>query len=160
LEENTRLRGQNKAEAKIIDELLLIRSQQSATQKWGRTTTAQSGVQQFQQPTLTPRKPTSIETAAPDTFEARTNAPKTYAQISSRYCPNRSAKRIASSARAFQGTSGPQGYKYIYLPSRNRATRQTIRQKLRTLKVEANRVLDIHFPARNIVALLVHIQYY
>ncbi|CAO3664058.1 unnamed protein product [Umbelopsis vinacea] len=120
----------------------------------------QSGIQQFQQPTLTPRKPTTIETAAPDTVKARTNAPKTYAQISSRYFPNQSAKRIASSARAFQETSDPQGYKYLYLPSRNRATCQTIRQKMRTVKVETSRVLDIHFPARNIVALLVHIQYY
>jgi hypothetical protein len=31
---------------------------------------------------------------------------------------------------------------------------------MRTVKVETSRVLDIHFPARNIVALLVHIQYY
>lgn len=160
LEENTKLREQNKSQAKIIDELQTQLDQKHQQPKNGSQQQSQSGAQQSQQPILTPRKPTTIETAAPTTVEVRANAPKTYAQISSRYRPNRSTKRIASSARAFQETSGPQGYKYLYLPSRNRATRQTIRQKLPTLKVETNRVLDIHFPARNIVALLVHIQYY
>jgi hypothetical protein len=48
----------------------------------------------------------------------------------------------------------------MYLPSRNRSTRQATREKLRNLGIEINRVLDIHYPARGVVALLLHVQYH
>jgi hypothetical protein len=82
--------------------------------------------------------------------------------VSRRFRPNKvlSEKRIAAAVRAFQEPTGPQGYEYLYLPSRNRSTRQNTRQKLRALGIETNRVLDIYFPARQVVALLLHVQYH
>ena len=112
-----------------------------------------------QQREITSNQPTAAPTAATTPAPPIRQAAQTYAQAAGRPRPARTTARIAAAVRAFQEPTGPQGYAYVYLPSRNRSTRQTIRQKLRHLGVETNRVLDIHFPARHVTALLVHVQY-
>ena len=52
-----------------------------------------------------------------------------------------------------------QGYQYVYLPSRHKDSYRNLRSKLTMLKVNNWRVLDIHFPAACVVALLVHNDY-
>ncbi|KAI8070665.1 uncharacterized protein B0P05DRAFT_439696, partial [Gilbertella persicaria] len=52
-----------------------------------------------------------------------------------------------------------QGFSYVYYPSKSRLSRKTQRQHLKTLGVTNGRVLDIHYPSRNVVALLVHNDY-
>ncbi|ORY99651.1 hypothetical protein BCR42DRAFT_339277, partial [Absidia repens] len=50
-------------------------------------------------------------------------------------------------------------YDILYIPSRHRVARTQTRQKLRSLGIQTHRILDIHYPARNIVALMVHEDY-
>lgn len=73
---------------------------------------------------------------------------------------NTNPKKINNAARAFTAPSSDNnGFSYIYYPSKSRISRKTQRQNLKTLGVANGRVLDIHYPARNVVALLVHNEY-
>ncbi|KAI8077403.1 uncharacterized protein B0P05DRAFT_455155, partial [Gilbertella persicaria] len=56
-------------------------------------------------------------------------------------------------------TTEQQGFSYVYYPSKARISRKTQRNNLKALGVTNGRVLDIHYPARNVVALLVHNDY-
>lgn len=47
----------------------------------------------------------------------------------------------------------------MYLPTRFREGIQSLRKKLRQLKLDNGRILDVHYPDNNIVALLVHNDY-
>ncbi|KAI8635922.1 hypothetical protein BD408DRAFT_326842, partial [Parasitella parasitica] len=59
----------------------------------------------------------------------------------------------------FQPPAAPVGYTCIYLPI-NRKTKHTeLREKLRILKINLNRIYAIQRPAKNIVSLLVHTGY-
>ncbi|KAI8330247.1 hypothetical protein EDC96DRAFT_579931 [Choanephora cucurbitarum] len=48
-----------------------------------------------------------------------------------------------------------QGFKYLYIPTKARISVG----QLRRLNINSSRILDIHYPARNIVAILVHSDY-
>ncbi|KAI8084284.1 uncharacterized protein B0P05DRAFT_466609, partial [Gilbertella persicaria] len=50
-------------------------------------------------------------------------------------------------------------FKYVYLPNRFRDQLSTMRNKFHKLGVASSRILDIHYPARGIVAVLIHIGY-
>ncbi|KAG2190903.1 hypothetical protein INT47_004827 [Mucor saturninus] len=67
---------------------------------------------------------------------------------------------IAGAIRAFTAPNNDnQGYIYIYYPAKSRISRKQQRSNLKKLGVINGRILDIHYPARNVVALLVHINY-
>ncbi|KAI8968609.1 hypothetical protein BDF20DRAFT_803873, partial [Mycotypha africana] len=69
-------------------------------------------------------------------------------------------KKVEAISRCFNPTpTGPQGFQYIYLHRSRRLTHVECRKNLRLLGAEPSRILDIMFPARNVVGLLVHIQY-
>ncbi|ORY94364.1 Endonuclease/exonuclease/phosphatase, partial [Syncephalastrum racemosum] len=51
------------------------------------------------------------------------------------------------------------GYKYLYLYTRHRMTVSNLRNILKKLKVDNSRILDVHFPDRQVAALLVHNEY-
>ncbi|CAO3698016.1 unnamed protein product [Rhizopus stolonifer] len=68
-------------------------------------------------------------------------------------------RSVESAARAFQEPTGPSGFDYIYIPRSRRLTRKEVRTRLQTMKVDPYRVLDITFPARSVVGLLIHAQY-
>lgn len=160
VEENVTLRQHLTEKEKEIEELKkrldTIQTQKQPQNKQQPQNSYNTGVNQPVQPNNPNR--TTIATPAPHSAAV----PSTYAEASRRFRPNqvRSVKRMAASIRAFQAPTGPQGYEYMYLPSRNRSTRQSTRQKLRNLGIETNRVLDIHYPARGVVALLLHVQYH
>ncbi|KAI9356638.1 hypothetical protein BD770DRAFT_309089, partial [Pilaira anomala] len=48
------------------------------------------------------------------------------------------------------------GYEYIYFPCRARISRKAQRKNLKILGIQNGRVLDIHYPSGNVIALLVH----
>ncbi|KAI9252366.1 hypothetical protein BDA99DRAFT_587856, partial [Phascolomyces articulosus] len=48
---------------------------------------------------------------------------------------------------------------FIYIPYQKHLPRPEIRQYLRSIKINPNRVLDISFPARNVLGLLIYVQY-
>ncbi|KAI9249249.1 hypothetical protein BDA99DRAFT_408134, partial [Phascolomyces articulosus] len=52
-----------------------------------------------------------------------------------------------------------QRFQYVLIPCRKRLLRSEIRQYLRSLTINPNRIIDISYPARNILGLLVHTKY-
>ncbi|KAG0755475.1 hypothetical protein G6F65_012278 [Rhizopus arrhizus] len=71
----------------------------------------------------------------------------------------RRQQRQVAAARISQPPSENQGFKYIYLPTKARVPIGQLRSRLRKLDINNNRILDIHYPDRNVVALLVHNDY-
>ncbi|KAG2187141.1 hypothetical protein INT44_004811 [Umbelopsis vinacea] len=135
----------------------------SAPQK----TAAQRADQQQQQ-----RKPASTmlhqftfqaTKAAASTTTAKTPSPPTWAEKAKANLPTRkkpsTTKSIAASVRLFQEETGPSGYEYIYLPRNRRMKRSEARSSLRRLGLEPSRLLDITMPTRQVIGLLVHVQY-
>lgn len=54
--------------------------------------------------------------------------------------------------------SGP-FYQYVHLTLKYRDTLSAVREKLRTLGIDNGRILDVHYPTRGVVALLIHNDY-
>ena len=73
--------------------------------------------------------------------------------------PETQQRRIAAAARAFQLPSETHGFQYIYVPSRARQPTGQIRSNLRRFGVDNSRVLDIQYPSRQTIGLLVHNDY-
>ncbi|KAG0740136.1 hypothetical protein G6F23_008480 [Rhizopus arrhizus] len=71
----------------------------------------------------------------------------------------RRLQRQEAAARFLQPPSDNQGFQYIYVPTKARVPTGQVRSRLRKLDINNNRILDIHYPDRNILALLVHNDY-
>ncbi|CAO3684361.1 unnamed protein product [Umbelopsis ramanniana] len=99
----------------------------------------------FREPT--PRTPNSESWAA-----------KAKAHLPARKKPS-AARSIAASVRIFEPATGPSGYEYIYLSRNRRLNRSEARSHLRRLGLEPSRLLDISMPTRQVIGLLVHVQY-
>jgi hypothetical protein len=59
----------------------------------------------------------------------------------------------------FQAPSTTQGFQYLYLPTKARIPLGKLRTTFKKLGVNNGRLLDLHYPDRNIVAVLVHNDY-
>jgi hypothetical protein len=69
-------------------------------------------------------------------------------------------KKINIASRAFfVPTPEQKGYEYIYFPCRARISRKSQRKNLKTLGVQNGRILDIHYPSGNVIAILIHKMY-
>ncbi|KAI8874737.1 hypothetical protein K501DRAFT_151246, partial [Backusella circina FSU 941] len=64
-----------------------------------------------------------------------------------------------AAARVFAEPTGESGFTTVYLPCRRRMRISELRGNLRKLKIANHRVLDVSYPASNVVALLVHNEY-
>ncbi|ORE05300.1 hypothetical protein BCV72DRAFT_331361, partial [Rhizopus microsporus var. microsporus] len=71
----------------------------------------------------------------------------------------RRLQRQEAAARLLQPPFENQGFQYVYLPIKARVPIDQIRTRLRKPYIANNRILDIHYPDRNVVALLVHNDY-
>ncbi|KAI9490831.1 hypothetical protein BDB00DRAFT_734334, partial [Zychaea mexicana] len=71
----------------------------------------------------------------------------------------RQQRRLAAAARSFQLPSETHGFQYIHVPSRARQPAGQIRANLRRFGIGNSRVLDIQYPARQLVGILVHNDY-
>lgn len=71
----------------------------------------------------------------------------------------RSPRKRSAAARLFQINDGPKDYEYMYMHLSRRVSRPEVRRHLVTIGLETSRVLDVSFPARSVVGLLVHAQY-
>lgn len=71
----------------------------------------------------------------------------------------RRAQQQETSARFLRPPSNNQGFQYIYIPTKARIPVGQLRTHLRRLEINNSRILDIHYPARNLAALLVHNDY-
>jgi hypothetical protein len=88
----------------------------------------------------------------------------TWARTVAKNCPQklpRKVKRVAAALRMFQEpeTNAPQGYQYVYVPRTRKIARSEIRRSLRSIGLDTSRILDINFPARGRMGLLVHAAY-
>ncbi|KAG2210391.1 hypothetical protein INT46_000972 [Mucor plumbeus] len=54
----------------------------------------------------------------------------------------------------------PPGFTYLYLPTRARMPFKEMRSSLRDLYFNSGSIVDIHYPAKNVVALLIHNDYH
>lgn len=70
-----------------------------------------------------------------------------------------SAAMMAWATRGFQEQSGETGYTFVYLRSPHRMPHSEVRKRLRVLGVSQARILDIHFPSKGTVGLLIHRSY-
>lgn len=68
-------------------------------------------------------------------------------------------KRETTAARFFQAPSTTQGFQYLYLPTKARIPLGKLRTMFQKLGINNGRLLDLHYPDRNIVAVLVHNDY-
>ena len=64
-----------------------------------------------------------------------------------------------TAALFLQLPSENQGFQYIYIPTKARVLVGQLRSHLRQLDINNSRILDIHCPICNVVALLVHNDY-
>lgn len=85
--------------------------------------------------------------------------PAGHKQVVKRPAPPPSEKKVEASARLFRAPEGPQGYEYVFLTRARSLTRAEIRRNLARLGLDCGRILDITFPARSVLGLLVHLQY-
>ncbi|KAI9485505.1 MAG: hypothetical protein EXX96DRAFT_613374 [Benjaminiella poitrasii] len=70
--------------------------------------------------------------------------------------PSQGKLTQAEAIRTFQSPSNTQGFPHIFLPTKARMPVGQIRSRLRKLNIQNDRILDIHYPTRNVVALIVH----
>ncbi|KAI8636571.1 hypothetical protein BD408DRAFT_437811 [Parasitella parasitica] len=69
-------------------------------------------------------------------------------------------KRLAA-GRVFTSTAskGEQGYHYVYIGRSRKIQRSEVRTHLKSAQVDLGRVLDICFPASQVIGVLLHVQY-
>lgn len=70
-----------------------------------------------------------------------------------------SPKHIAAISRGFNVQTGEQGYEYVFMHKSRKFTRAQVRENLRLLGAEPSRILDVCFPARGVLGVLIHVQY-
>ncbi|KAI9356639.1 hypothetical protein BD770DRAFT_457864 [Pilaira anomala] len=69
-------------------------------------------------------------------------------------------KKIKIASRAYTvPIEEHKGYEYVYFPCKARISRKAQRKNLKILGAQNGRILDIHYPSGNVVALLVHKSY-
>ncbi|KAL9549435.1 hypothetical protein MBANPS3_005217 [Mucor bainieri] len=98
--------------------------------------------------------PTSTDAASKPTVTP------TWADIASRPAAPLSDRNRQALHRIFSpiatDSSAANSYTFVYLPISHRMTRTQIRSKFRALSIDNLRVLDIIFPARNTIGILLH----
>ncbi|KAI8969393.1 hypothetical protein BDB01DRAFT_856015 [Pilobolus umbonatus] len=70
-----------------------------------------------------------------------------------------SANAQKAAARAFTPASTTQGFKYIYIYTRGKEPRNVVRSRFRKIDINPARIIDIHFPAHQVMSLLIHNDY-
>ena len=73
-----------------------------------------------------------------------------------------SIKKLAATGRAFAPptvASTVGRYDYVYLHQSRRLDRKEIRSRFTSLGIDTSRILDLSFPARSVVGILLHAEY-
>ncbi|KAL4213045.1 hypothetical protein AB4K20DRAFT_2005006 [Rhizopus microsporus] len=67
--------------------------------------------------------------------------------------------QAAAAARTFSPPSANQGFKYLYVPVQRRIPIIQLRNRIRRLYINNSHVLNIHYPDRHLVTLIIHNDY-
>lgn len=101
---------------------------------------------------------TALSTAPSTTLST---APSWTTVVRRRKPPVSERTRLAT-ARAFappRPSDTTSGYAYVYIPRSRRMDRKDIRQRFHNLGIDTARILDISFPARSVIGVLIHSEY-
>ncbi|KAL7317424.1 hypothetical protein PS15m_003784 [Mucor circinelloides] len=103
----------------------------------------------------TPQATSTTTATAPNSFSAIAK------KSAHRPDPAQATKRKLAAGRLFKSSAakGPQGYEYIYIGRSGKILRSEVRRTLRKIGVDTARVLDINFPASEVIGILLHTQY-
>ncbi|MEG2254744.1 MAG: hypothetical protein RSC33_05410 [Vagococcus sp.] len=172
LEENASLRSSLEAANATIAELRLSQSSSSKVTP-EVTSTSEPGISASRY--APPPPPTSTDVPSTPTALSVPEQPS-FVSVVKRKLPHPKtvARKVRSAVRLFEtsayhrrshedmsdddSNNGP-FYQYAYLNMKYRDTLSAVRSKLRTLGFDNGRILDIHYPTRGVVALLVHQDY-
>lgn len=145
---------------KLTEENSQLRAALEAAQARIQELEARATSTQPVQPTSQPNNGTNASIHNP-LNAPQSRQPLTFAQAA-RSAPS-TPRRVPATvpniafARTFLHVSPTQGFKFIYLYHRGKEPISAVRYKLRGLGVNpTSRIIDIHFPARQTVALLIH----
>ncbi|KAI7848619.1 endonuclease-reverse transcriptase-domain-containing protein, partial [Circinella umbellata] len=73
-----------------------------------------------------------------------------------KYNLKRQARKEQAAIRFFQPPSANQGFQYLYFNTKTRMPIGQVRRHLRSININNGRILDIYYPEKNILALLIH----
>ncbi|KAG0775239.1 hypothetical protein G6F18_013983 [Rhizopus arrhizus] len=121
----------------------------------------------FSLDTKEPQGTEASKYAIPSTSLASSTKPLSFAAVATKgkdapapksKAPSRrrktTARQMEAIHRRFVPVAAHHDYEYVYLPSRYREPISSLRSKLHKLKINNARVLDVHYPDRQVVALL------
>ncbi|OAD65460.1 hypothetical protein PHYBLDRAFT_153359 [Phycomyces blakesleeanus NRRL 1555(-)] len=149
---NARLTAQLVNAEKLITDL---RSQLASQGNYQITTNASTS----SAPT-TPKEPGTEASTWATTAAAAHNSVVVPTALSVRKTPRPpSVCQVTASARIFVIPTGSKGYQYVYIPRSRCLTHREVCNSLKTLGVDTGCILDINFPAKDVVGILVHNQY-
>ncbi|KAF7720456.1 hypothetical protein EC973_008472, partial [Apophysomyces ossiformis] len=101
----------------------------------------------------------SVTSTTMDSIHAPPSKP-TFAKIAAKNVPAKKQTKAKVSLETIQRTlspaTGPSSYTFVYLACRRHLRHSEVRNFLGVLKVPQSRIIDVQFPARGTVALLVH----
>ncbi|KAI7862413.1 hypothetical protein BDF14DRAFT_1999150 [Spinellus fusiger] len=141
------------AQLKAKDAMIASLQAQAITSTTNTTTTA-TPAKQDNLTAASKHAPTSTPTPTPTTYASM-------AKKNPQAKKPTKAKAVlkAQAVRALQEPTGPSVYKFVYVPCCQYLKYGQVRKMLGSLKIQQSRIIDIHFPARGTVALLVHSSY-
>lgn len=84
---------------------------------------------------------------------------KTPTQAPSRKKKTTTTKQRAAALRLFTVPSQAQGFQYVYLHTRSKVAPSQVRKNLQQAGIQQSRLLEIHYPDQNVIALLFHNEY-
>lgn len=114
----------------------------------------QAQVHQFNKPPTNTPGATPMVAAVPALPQQNT---PTYASITAATpTPAKKIMPTSKAKRIFAQPTENKGYQFVYLPQSGRTPMNEIRRALSAHDINNARVMDIHFPARNVCGLLVH----
>ncbi|CAO3700865.1 unnamed protein product [Rhizopus stolonifer] len=153
--ENKHLRSElDLAQQRILDLEFQLSMDHVPTLVLDPTTATESSKYATQDLTSQPAPQTSFAAAAARGKSAP--APKATKSLRRR---KPTARQMQAIHRTFQPVADSHDYKYLYLPSRYHEPISSLRAKLQKLKINNARVLDVHYPDSQVVALLLHSDY-
>ncbi|KAG1490261.1 hypothetical protein G6F47_006724 [Rhizopus delemar] len=109
-----------------------------------------------------PRRTPEVMTQMSNIESAPWHEPAKIQHIKDNLIATRNQRRLQrqeAAARFPQPPSDNQGFQSIYVPTKARVPIGQVRSRLRKLDINNNRILDIYYPDRNILTLLVHNDY-
>ena len=117
-------------------------------------------------PTSHPTAPSTSSKPVTETSHGSTPGAPSFSQVATAAAhkpttDKRNDRKRLAAGRVFTSTAskGEQGYRYVYIGRSRKIQRSEVRTHLKSAQVDLGRVLDICFPASQVIGVLLHVQY-